>query len=281
MKIVDVRIYPLSGGTVDGGWPQGHEPQEDLHTLVEVVTDWRPDGMGKLFHVRTARRRRDAAFVAADGRGFGHRAGADNGDVCGNRLSGRDAAERSNTRSAASTCAVGYLWERRAASRFRGSWAESIASQIKPYGSILFDEPDVLAGRLEETVERGVSRDQVGLAPVRPPQPPVRRVARAHGPRNGRRAGRIDGRRGGSEQFWPHGVNWARETARMLANYGIIWFEEPLPPDDLDGYIELTRDSPVPIAGGEVLDAAAVVSAVDRAASRRHHSARLHEERRT
>jgi L-alanine-DL-glutamate epimerase-like enolase superfamily enzyme len=58
---------------------------------------------------------------------------------------------------------------------------------------------------------------------------------------------------GGSEQFWPHGINWARNTAAMLADYGIVWFEEPLPPDDLAGYIELTRVSPVPIAGGEVL----------------------------
>ena len=58
---------------------------------------------------------------------------------------------------------------------------------------------------------------------------------------------------GGSEQFWPHGTNWARNTASMLAEYGIVWFEEPLPPDDLEGYIALTRVSPVPIAGGEVL----------------------------
>jgi D-galactarolactone cycloisomerase len=35
--------------------------------------------------------------------------------------------------------------------------------------------------------------------------------------------------------------------------YGIVWFEEPLPPDDLEGYIALTKVSPVPIAGGEVL----------------------------
>ena len=58
---------------------------------------------------------------------------------------------------------------------------------------------------------------------------------------------------GGSEQFWPHGTNWARNTASMLADHGIVWFEEPLPPDDLEGYIALTRVSPVPIAGGEVL----------------------------
>ncbi len=58
---------------------------------------------------------------------------------------------------------------------------------------------------------------------------------------------------GGSEQFWPHGLNWARETAKMLAQYDITWFEEALPPDDIEGYIELTRVSPVPIATGEVL----------------------------
>jgi D-galactarolactone cycloisomerase len=58
---------------------------------------------------------------------------------------------------------------------------------------------------------------------------------------------------GGSEQFWPHGTNWARETAKMLADFNITWFEEPLPPDDIEGYIELTRVSPVPIAGCEVL----------------------------
>ncbi|MGC8643563.1 MAG: enolase C-terminal domain-like protein, partial [Isosphaeraceae bacterium] len=33
----------------------------------------------------------------------------------------------------------------------------------------------------------------------------------------------------------------------------MVWFEEPLPPDDLEGYIALSRVSPVPIAGGEVL----------------------------
>ena len=49
------------------------------------------------------------------------------------------------------------------------------------------------------------------------------------------------------------GTNWARETAHMLADYGIVWFEEALPPDDIEGYIELTRVSPVPIATGEVL----------------------------
>ena len=39
MKIVAIAVCPLTGGTVDGGWPQGHEPQENLHTLLIVTTD--------------------------------------------------------------------------------------------------------------------------------------------------------------------------------------------------------------------------------------------------
>ena len=58
---------------------------------------------------------------------------------------------------------------------------------------------------------------------------------------------------GGSEEFWPHRYKWALRTAQMLAQYDVGWFEEPLPPDDLEGYARLTEVSPLPIAGGEVL----------------------------
>jgi D-galactarolactone cycloisomerase len=57
---------------------------------------------------------------------------------------------------------------------------------------------------------------------------------------------------GGSEQYWPHGVTWARETARMLGDHGVVWFEEALRPDDLEGFKELRQSSPVLIATGEV-----------------------------
>lgn len=43
----------------------------------------------------------------------------------------------------------------------------------------------------------------------------------------------------------------AAREARMLAGYDVFWFEEPIDPDDLDGYERLARESPVPIAGGE------------------------------
>ncbi|MGL4461413.1 MAG: mandelate racemase/muconate lactonizing enzyme family protein, partial [Planctomycetia bacterium] len=58
---------------------------------------------------------------------------------------------------------------------------------------------------------------------------------------------------GGSEEFWPHDYKWAVNTAKMLGDYGVGWFEEPLAPDDLEGFVKLREASPVPIAGGEVL----------------------------
>jgi L-alanine-DL-glutamate epimerase-like enolase superfamily enzyme len=39
----------------------------------------------------------------------------------------------------------------------------------------------------------------------------------------------------------------------MLENYGVHWFEEPLPPDALADYIQLRQRARVSIAGGEVL----------------------------
>jgi L-alanine-DL-glutamate epimerase-like enolase superfamily enzyme len=50
-------------------------------------------------------------------------------------------------------------------------------------------------------------------------------------------------------------LKWDVETTVRLADafvpYGVEWIEEPLSPDDLDGYTQLVRRSPIPIAGGE------------------------------
>src|SRR5205085_6713985 len=58
---------------------------------------------------------------------------------------------------------------------------------------------------------------------------------------------------GASNAFWPRDFKWAARTARMLAEYDVYWFEEPLPPDNLHDYVLLRNSSPLPIAGGEVL----------------------------
>ena len=50
-----------------------------------------------------------------------------------------------------------------------------------------------------------------------------------------------------------HAYNAAEaiRLARAMEPYNIHWFEEPVPPEDLDGYLEVKRHSKVLIAGGE------------------------------
>lgn len=252
MRIQTVEAIPLTGATVDGGWPQGHELEENLHTLIVITTDEGIAGVGSCFTSgtlvrgalellspllknesavepeRVTEKLRRSSFWQGRGGSVEH------------AISGIDIA----------------LWDimgkacGQPVSRLLGG---NYRNRIKPYGSILFDEPQALAGRLEETVGRGFRAIKMGWRPF------------------GRRDRKFDELlirtaretvgdsielmvdAGGSEQFWPHGLNWARETAKMLADYDIVWFEEALPPDDIDGYIELTKQSPVPIATGEVL----------------------------
>jgi galactonate dehydratase len=48
-------------------------------------------------------------------------------------------------------------------------------------------------------------------------------------------------------------VATAVRIARALEPFDILWFEEPVPPDNLDALLEVKRRSPVPIAAGERL----------------------------
>lgn len=252
MKIVDFEVIPLSGATVDGGWPQGHETEEHLHALIELSTDDGMTGVGSCFT--------SGGLVAAAMQ------------LLWPLLKGESAVEPERV---SETLRQSTFWQGRGGSVEHAISGLDIAlwdimgkacgqpisrllggnyrNRIKPYGSILFDEPGPLRQRLEETVARGFQAIKLGWRPF------------------GRRDSKFDELlirtaretvgdsvelmvdAGGSEQFWPHGLNWARRTADMLAAYDIVWFEEPLPPDDLEGYIELTRVSPVPIATGEVL----------------------------
>jgi L-alanine-DL-glutamate epimerase-like enolase superfamily enzyme len=48
-----------------------------------------------------------------------------------------------------------------------------------------------------------------------------------------------------------YSVEEVRSLAEQMANYGIAWLEEPLPPDDHEAYRELREAELVPIASGE------------------------------
>jgi len=252
MKITDIRITGLAGGTVEGGWADELKPDDDVHTIVEVITDEDLTGVGSVFTskalvegavkllrpfligeradepMRVSERLRQSTFWQGRGGSVEH------------AISGLDIA----------------LWDlmgkicKQPVSRLLGG---NYRSKIKPYGSILFDEPPRLRDKLQATVARGFKAIKLGWRPfgrrdAKTDELLIKTARDTVGP-----GVEIMVDAGGSEQFWPHGYKWALQTARMLANYDVVWFEEALPPDDLEGFIELRRHAPVPIATGEVL----------------------------
>ena len=252
MKIVDVRLTGLSGGTVDGGWPGGMKPEEDLNTIVEVVTD---DGLVGVGSSMTGKAFVAAAVALLRPHLIGER--ADEPARVSEKL--RQATFWQGRGGAVEHAISGIdiaLWDLmghicgQPVSRLLGG---NYRTRIKPYGSILFDEPPLLRETLRQTVERGFRAIKLGWRPFgrrdrRTDELLIQTARDAVGPDVELM---VDA--GGSEQFWPHGYKWALETAKMLAGYDVVWFEEALPPDDLEGYIELRRHSPVRIAAGEVL----------------------------
>jgi L-alanine-DL-glutamate epimerase-like enolase superfamily enzyme len=252
MKITDVRIIGLAGGTVEGGWADELKPEDDVHTIVEVLTDEGFAGVGSAFTskalvegavkllrpfllgerpdepMRVSERLRQTTFWQGRGGAVEH------------AISGIDIA----------------LWDlfgkicNQPVSRLLGG---RYRDKIKPYGSILFDEPARLREKLQRTVARGFKAIKLGWRPfgrrdAKTDEVLIQTARDTVGP-----SVELMVDAGGSEQFWPHGYKWALTTAKMLANYDVVWFEEALPPDDLDSFIELRRHAPVPIATGEVL----------------------------
>src|SRR5947209_20072095 len=52
MTIADLHLTGLSGGTVEGGWAKELTPEDNVHTIVEVVTDEGLVGVGSTFTSR-------------------------------------------------------------------------------------------------------------------------------------------------------------------------------------------------------------------------------------
>jgi D-galactarolactone cycloisomerase len=252
VKITQIRTLALRGATHDHGWPGGTDPNVQYNTLVEVLTDEGLSGIGSCYTTRSlvegslellrphligetgfepervSEKLRQSMFWLGRGGSVEH------------TISGIDIA----------------LWDllgkalNQPVSRLLGG---NYRDRIKPYASILFEEPGLLREKLAEQVERGFRAIKLGWRPFG-------RVSRQYDEllmRTARDAVGLDVElmvdAGGSEQFWPHGLNWARETAKMLGEYGVVWFEEALKPDDVEGFRELRHNSPVLIATGEVL----------------------------
>jgi D-galactarolactone cycloisomerase len=252
MKITALHSIPLMGWTDDTGWDFKFDPAENLHTLIEVETDEGITGIGSVYTSQAlvdASLRLLSPFVIGEialepervseklhqmtfwnGRG---------GSVT-HTISGIDIA----------------LWDilgkatGQPVARLLGGYYRQ---SIKPYGSLLFDEPGKMRDSLHQAMERGFRAVKLGWGPFGRVNSKVDeeliKIARdTVGPEVD-----IMVDAGGSEQYWPRRYKWALETARMLKDYQIAWFEEALPPDDIENFIKLREHAPVPISTGEVL----------------------------
>ena len=195
MKITAVRTIALGGATHDHGWPGGTDPNVQYNTLVEVVSDDGPRRHRQLLHDAGAGRRLAAIVARAScsaSRAWSRSASARS---CGKSMFwlGRGGSVE-HTISGIDIA----LWDlcgkalEQPVSRLLGG---NYRDRIKPYASILFDEPGKLREKLQAATGARLSRDQDGLAAVRPRERQVRRTADPHGPRDGRRRGGADGRR--------------------------------------------------------------------------------------
>ena len=252
MKIKEIRALGLRGETPQGGWSAELEADDCVHTLVEVITDEGLTGIGSVF---TSARLVEGSLQLLRPLYSGesaiepervseklhqHTFWQGRGGAITHTISGIDIA----------------LWDifgqvtgqpigRLLGGRYR--------ERVKPYASLLMSEPAALAERLHEVKKQGFRAFKLGWGPfgrvdAATDEAIVRAARDAVGPDC---EVMVDA--GGSDAYWRAGYKWALRTARMLAEYDVVWFEEPLPPDDLEGFVELRRQSPVPISGGEVL----------------------------
>jgi D-galactarolactone cycloisomerase len=128
-----------------------------------------------------------------------------------------------------------------------------IHKAVPAYGSVLFHPVDTLADRISQMKAGGFRAIKLGWDPFGKGSvaDDEKLVAAARKAAGADVTLMIDA--GGSYPYWPLRLKDALERARMLADYGVCWFEEPLAPDDVEGYARLTDASPVKIAHGEVL----------------------------
>jgi D-galactarolactone cycloisomerase len=253
VKIRDIRALGLRGATPEGGWSDEITPEECVHTLVAVQTDAGVTGFGSVF---TNDDLVKAALQVLKPLWLGE-----------NALEPERVSEKlhQNTfwmgRGGSITHTISgidiALWDilgkvtgqpvgRLLGGRYR--------ERVRPYASILMDEPEPLAERLTGLREEGFRAFKIGWGPFgqrddyRHDEAIVRAAREAIGSDNWLM---VDA--GASNAYWPNGYKWALRTAEMLRAYDVTWFEEPVKPDALEDFVALRRAALVPISGGEVL----------------------------
>jgi D-galactarolactone cycloisomerase len=253
VKIIEIKSAGLRGKTPEGGWANEIRPQDCVHTLIAVYTDEGITGWGSVFTndvlVRGALGVLEPLYLGEnplEPERVSEKLHANSfwmgrGGSITHTVSGIDIA----------------LWDilgkvtgqpvgRLLGGRYR--------DRVLPYASILMQEPEPLAHHLRSIRAQGFRAFKIGWGPFGRrnsyalDEQIIKAAREAVGPH-----ARLMVDPGGSDAFWPGDYTWAVRTAHMLASYEVYWFEEPLPPDNLDDFVLLRKHSPLPIAGGEVL----------------------------
>jgi L-alanine-DL-glutamate epimerase-like enolase superfamily enzyme len=252
VKIREIRSAGLRGETPLGGWANEPKPEDCIHTILAVLTDeglvgWgsaftndelvrgaltvlRPFYMGEnaLEPERVSEILHQNTFWMGRGGSITH------------TISGIDIALWDLLGQA-----TGQPVGRLLGGRYR--------ERVMPYASLLMEEPEKMADRLLPLKAQGFRAFKIGWGPFgRRDRATDEAIVRAARKAIGAEC-RLMVDAGASDAFWPRDFKWALNTSHMLANYDVAWFEEAVLPDRLEDYVALRRQSPVPIAGGEVL----------------------------
>jgi D-galactarolactone cycloisomerase len=252
MKIHSIRCAGLRGATPEGGWSNELKPDDCVHTLVAVRTDEGLTGIGSVFTsdhlVRGALKLLEPLVIGEEAlepervteKLHQHTFWQGRGGSVTHAISGIDIALWDLLGQA-----TGQPVGRLLGGRYR--------DRVRPYASVLMDEPPRLAARLEAIKASGFTAFKIGWGPfgrqsASLDEAIVKAAREAIGSDS---LLMVDA--GASDAFWGQGYKWALQTADMLGEYAVTWFEEPLHPDALDDYVKLREQSRVAIAGGEVL----------------------------
>ncbi|HRE04194.1 MAG TPA: mandelate racemase/muconate lactonizing enzyme family protein [Opitutaceae bacterium] len=252
MKIREILCAGLRGATPEGGWSNELRPDDCVHTLVSVHTDEGLIGLGSVFTsdalVRAALALLEPLYLGENAlepervseKLHQHTFWTGRGGSVTHAISGIDIALWDILGQA-----TGQPVGRLLGGRYR--------ERVQPYASLLMDQPEKLRDHLLAVKAQGFRAFKIGWGPfgrvnAATDRAIVAAAREAVGPES-----RLMVDAGGSDAHWTQGYKWALNTAKMLAEYDVHWFEEALVPDALEDYRKLREHSPVPISGGEVL----------------------------
>jgi D-galactarolactone cycloisomerase len=252
MKITEIRCAGLRGATPEGGWSNELRPEDCVHTLIAVHTDAGLVGLGSVFTndalVKASLGLLEPLYLGESAlepervseKLHQHMFWLGRGGAITHTISGIDIA----------------LWDLlgKATGQPVGRLLGGCYRQrVQPYASLLMQEPARMRESLLAVKAQGFRAFKIGWGPFgRESAAMDEAIVRAAREAIGSDSTlMVDA--GGSDAYWTNGYKWALGTARMLAEYDVYWFEEPLQPDALADFILLREHSPIPIAGGEVL----------------------------